>query len=198
MINYKNPAIEVSPSAEAVDLAIQDIQNKLGELPWLEKIFGRCVPQRGLYTEDEARMYGRKDYIYPEVYNNREPMVLMVNDNLKSYCFFHAKDPLEFNDYEVADLQHQMVTQPMDIIFWGNLEKVNPALSYNFSEQLRREVLLKLKKTAFVPKKSYMSFDKVFDIFTITETFRPYLKPPYFGFRMSGELSFDYFYDNCI
>jgi len=201
MINYKDPPVELLPNPTGVDFAIQAIQEKLATLPWLQKVFGRCTPQSGTRPEanvlPNARL--RNDFTYPEVYYKREPYNCMPNDNLRSYCFFHAKDPLQFpatDANERADMYSPslMASTGLSIIFWANLELVDPTKQYNFVEDLRRDVfvLLRNKVRSFTAAESSIGFERVFSPFTITETYRKYLKPPYTAFRIDGTLSFDY------
>lgn len=195
-MNYNNPVIELVPDPVALDLAIQQVQTRLATLPWLQKAFGRCVKQVGKLQDVEIRnRAARNEYTYPEVYNNREPLSLMMNDNLNSYCFFHAKDSLEIPPYGLLD-NSLMVTQPIAIIFWLNLAKIDPAKNYNFSESLRVEALKQLQRCPdLVLDASSVEYNNVFAPFTITETFRQFLKPPFAAFRFDGTLSFDLY--NC-
>lgn len=99
---------------------------------------------------------------------------------------------MTFVDYEPIE-RTQIVSQPIAIIFWMNLQKIDSSKQFNFSEELRFGVLSVLKKTSMLIESSSMQFDKVFEPFTINETFRPYIKPPYAAFRIDGSLTFDYF-----
>jgi hypothetical protein len=164
MISYINPEIELIPSPRGIDMAIQGIQQRLSALTWLQKIFGRALVQR---RKDPTT---QKDIIYPEVYNKLEPMPLMVNDNISSYCFFH--------------------------IVWVDMKELDPAKAYNYLEELREQMALQLlKEPKFRMISSYIQGDRVFGLFTVTETFRSYTRPPFGAFRISGDLSF--LYTNC-
>lgn len=116
MIPYKNFKAELLPAPVGVDLAIQKIQVHLAsKLPWLQIAFGRCTKQ--IVRTSDKRYEGLESV--PEVYLNREPISVMVNDNLKSYCFFNAKDPVNLDDEINAN-------QDVDIIFWMNLKLIDP------------------------------------------------------------------------
>lgn len=192
MINYNKPSVELIPNPTSLDLAIQTVQLKLADLAWLEKAFGRATLQKGIYSDQESKRYARREYVYAEVYNNLEPMIILANDNLKSYCFFIAKDPMSFVDYQPRELT-QMVTQPLALIVWCNLNKIDSTKKFNFIDQLRKDVVEVLKTTDFICKESSIQYDRVFDPITIQENYRPYLKPPYAAFRIDGEITFDYF-----
>jgi hypothetical protein len=189
MISYINPEIELIPSPRGIDMAIQGIQQRLSALTWLQKIFGRALVQR---RKDPTT---QKDIIYPEVYNKLEPMPLMVNDNISSYCFFHANDPLTIDQPQFGDLELH-ATAPIDIIVWVDMKELDPAKAYNYLEELREQMALQLlKEPKFRMISSYIQGDRVFGLFTVTETFRSYTRPPFGAFRISGDLSF--LYTNC-
>ena len=197
MISYIDPKVELVPNPVALDNAIQSIQERIATLTWLEKSFGRAIVQsrhqenKEAFAKNESSRMTR-DVVYPEVYNKREPLNVMMNDNIKSYSFFHVRDPLKFTDYLPLDMSTPAV-QPISLITWVNLQKIDPAKQYNFSEELRSEMIKLLKfSTNFVITESFIGYDKIFNPFTITETFRQYLKPPYAGWRIDGELNFDF------
>jgi hypothetical protein len=192
MINYKEPAVELVPNPVGLDIAIQAIQARLAAgLPWLQKAFGRVTIQ----TETNPSRDGKKqqEKIIPEAYYKREPFSLMVNDNLQSYCFFVAGDSMEFIKYDPMERFGALVNQPLAIIFWVNLEKIDATKKYNFMEELRRDCVEQLKRCpAFLLESSSIEYNQVFNPFTITETFKQFLKPPFAAWRFDGTLAFDY------
>jgi hypothetical protein len=194
MIHYKDPVVELVPDAVSLDLAIQKIQEKLSALAWLQKAFGKAFRQTGpapLQSREESGNRGR-DITFPEVYNNREPLSLMINDNLKSYCFFHINGAMRFPSWEHFT-KVQAAVQPISIIFWLNLEKIDPTKKYNFAEILRGEVLNVLSSCpGLTVEESETDISRVFAPYTITDTFKQFLKPPFAAFRFNGELRFDY------
>lgn len=199
MINYKDTPVELLPAPVAIDKAIQKIQQSLAAgLPWLQKSFGRATVQARRPDEkpkgDGKATQGR-DIVFPEGYYKREPFNLMPNDNFRAYSFWFARDPLKFLDWEAFELGAP-AEQPATVIFWANLEKIDPTKQYNFGEELRFGAAMVLKGCPdFTLQESSIQYDKVFAPFTITETFRQFLKPPYFAFRFDGVLRFDYL--NC-
>lgn len=203
MNNYINPQVVLLPSASGIDAEIQNIQAKLGSLGWLEKVFGRCFVQKELVSPDEGvermgALYGnfKREIIYPEVYAgpNNEPLNVMPNDNLKSYCFFHVKDPIRLTEYDSfgASNTHQA---NVSIIFWMNLKKVDPTKKWRFTEELKLAAINQLKLYPNITvEQTFESYDRVFEGFILTEAYRQYLKPPYSGFRLECELTFS---ENC-
>lgn len=189
MISYCHPKVQLLLNPVGIDFEIQNLQQRLAEIPWLEVVFGRCSKQSELKQQPGRRPV---DIIVPEVLYNKEPYNCMINDNLKSYCFFNASDPLSIPTFDPGDLE-LVVSQPVDIILWLNLKKVNPLKTYNYSEELRLEVIKKLSGSNFKMSESFIEADEVFKPFTITDNFRNYSKFPYAAFKISGELTFDYF-----
>lgn len=193
MISYNDPIVEQNPDPVALDLAVQSIQGKFAEsLPWLQKIFGLATYQSRKVTKKEQEDGTKGDVIYPEVYNQREPMSLIVNDNLDSYCFFFASDPLKFIDYELFT-KDTPATQPISIYTWVNLDRIDNTKNYNFADSLRLEMVRVLKLCpSFKLDQSYNQWNNVFKPFTITEGFRQFMKPPYAAWRLDGTIAFDF------
>ncbi len=189
MINYKAPRAEIHPSTGGLHDKIAAIQARIALLPWMEVAFGMCKPQAIKYPDAEQRdRRARNEYIIPEVYNKREPYSLMINDHLQAYSFFYQREPIspaEFDPFALTNL----FEVPIAAIFWGNLKKIDPSKIYDYSEELQSDAIVAI--SPFMPIESITAdYDKAFDPFTITETFRQYTKPPFFAFRIEGTLSF--------
>lgn len=192
MQNYKDPTVELIPGAEGLDLAVQTVQRRLAEgLPWLTKAFGRATKQisRPAATPGMSAKAAKKDIYFPEVYYKQEPYNCMPNDNLAASCFFLAHDPLRFLNYEPMT-SDGAAEQDISIIFWGNLSKIDNR-GYNYSNILLGDVYTALKRSPGLKlQEAEREFNKVFNPFTIGETYRVYQKPPYFSFRFNGTISF--------
>jgi hypothetical protein len=197
MNDYRNPTVESIPGATGLDRSIKSIQAKLAALPWLEKAFGRAIQQRGKLTVKSGERRTEREYIFPEVYNEREPISLMMNDNLRAYCFFHPTGPMDFLSYEPFS-NFQLVEQPVAVIFWLNMKKIDPAKNYDFSEALRAAAYKILQQCPGLRLvRSLTQVEEVFAPFTITETFKPLIKPPFAAFRFDATLTFDYL-EACV
>jgi hypothetical protein len=192
MVNYKDPEVEEVLNPEALDLAIKAVQTALTAVPWLQKVFGRCHPQITPAAPQKGQKTAREALV-PEVYNARSPYDARPNDNLRAYCFFHARDPIRFPGYDALDFSEVPAVAPISIIFWANLKKLDAAKDYDFTDTLMREVLVALRGARkFTLVEAYRQPDRVFAPFTITDTFKQYMRPPYTAFRFDGTLTFDY------
>lgn len=202
MMNYKNPGIVLLSNPTGIDKAIQEMQVKLGadsSLSWLEKIFGRAIVQKEAISnkEEVIRLKSTnqrvREIIYPEGYlNQQEPINLMCNDNLKAYSFFVVRDPGETISGG-GPFEDKVVRYPVWFLVWMNLKKIDPNKDYRFGEEKKIEVLKAITKLPnFTLSEVYEEYDRVFEDFTLTETYRQFLKPPYYGFRLSGFMSVTY------
>lgn len=199
MNNYKNPAIVLIENPVGLDKAIQAIQLKLGELNWVEKIYGRAFLEKEKKYPNESNnrvtdFDGNRptEIVYPMIYGvNQEPLNVMPNDLLKSQIFFLANDPETYDNYEPL-VERGATQKQISIIFWGNLNKINPAKKYRFTEELKNDVIQILlnKCPSFVMTEIYEEHDEVFRDMTLLETYRQYLKYPYTGFRINGTLNY--------
>jgi hypothetical protein len=117
----------------------------------------------------------------------------MMNDNLVSYSFFHAVDPLIVGDYEFGSGVGINASQQVDIYFWGNLKRIDNSFEHNYIENLRYEMIDALSRyKKYRIQRSFLTYDFVFTPFTITPVFKTFLKPPFAAFRISGMLHFNY------
>ena len=197
--NYINPEIIIPNDAVGIDAAIGDVQKLLGsKTNWIQKIFGRCTVQVEVMKQSTDKSTKAKDYVYPQVYTKTgEPLNMMMNDNLSSYCFFNVLDPGEFVDYDALDDQ-QYLKRDVSIIFWMNCEKIAPGTKKPLNEELIISVVRALKNyQPFEFTNVYETYKKIFEGFTIDENLRQYMKFPFSAFRIDGELSFPLFAENC-
>ena len=206
MNNYKNPSVVLLPNPVGIDKAIQDIQNKLSSLNWIEKIYGRAFLEKERKFPNEADNHitdfdgnRPREIIYPMIYGiNQEPLNVMPNDLLKSQLFFLLNDPQSYPQYEAMVDTGQVQTN-VSMIFWGNLKKINPAKNYRFTEELKLEMinLLLLKCPSFIINEIFEEHDEVFSGMTLLETYRQYLKFPFTGFKISGQLNYYSPHNKC-
>lgn len=197
--SYINPEIIIPSDAVGIDKAIGDVQTRLGaKLTWVEKIFGKCTVQHEFMKQTTDKSSKTKETIFPQVYSKTgEPYNLMMNDNLKSYCFFVVHDPGTFQNYDYMQSQH-FIKRDVSIIFWMNCIKVLPDTKKPINEELIISVVEALKYYPdFNFNQVFETYKKIYEGFTIDENLRQYMKFPYSGFRIDGEITFPVFPENC-
>lgn len=186
MNGYINPTIFVPPVIAGIDSEILNIQEALGSILIIEKIFGQAF----LQIERRLDYDVRAPYCYLK---NHEPINLMPNDNVVCQSFFYVSDPEEIKD-EGAFIQSFVSIANVSLIVWGNIDKI-PG---NSVETIKIKILEVLKKNPnIVLRNVYKSFEEVFSRFTITEATNNYNKLPFFGIRIDFTLNFVLNPENC-
>ena len=197
--SYNKPEIVIPNDAIGIDKAIAEIQTKFGALTWLSYVFGKCNVQHD-WLKAGMQNKGTKtlEYVYPQIYSKTsEPYNLMMNDNLKSYCFFVAHDPGDFVDYNFMSSQ-SFVKRKVSIIFWFNCEKIEPGSKQPFNAKLIAEVVKCLQFYSYFEfDQVFESYSRVFDGFTLMDSHVQYMKFPYNAFRIDGFITFPLLNENC-
>ena len=176
---YKQPT-----SSKLFDAVIQDLQDALGTLSWLNHIFGRS--ERLVQLKDGIRKYS------PNVYQGKGEYISLLPDNTKlgNYCFFVMEDP------QVVGMQMQAqnrVKSPFSLIVWVDMRKVGASYDDRNTELLKEDVL-KVIRTAWLKKGSvtleriYERAENVFQGFSLNEVDNQFLMSPYWGMRITGEM----------
>jgi len=128
MISFKNPLVPLIVDPVNIDTPIQEMQQALAVgLPWLQKSFGRS-------WESVKKDTDGKIWTYPEVWQgpNDDLMNCMPNDNLKSQSFFRVEEPIQVTQYDFQGFSRMNAS--VSIIFWFNLQVIDPDLDYRFIE----------------------------------------------------------------
>lgn len=135
-MSYINPKILIISNPKGIDAAIAELQTKLANIPYIDKVFGRAFRSIEV-TKD------KKQIEVPKVYQgSKEYYTALPNDNLKSYVFFIATGDDEYLDFNRS--QSNEITRDVSLIFWGNLKKINPAKDYIFTELIKADLLREL------------------------------------------------------
>lgn len=197
MNGYNKPVVYNIPNPEGLDEAILHCQNKLAaRISWLEAVYGRAYKQYSEDTADKDRTkiaQRKQQIIFPETWGkNKQAVNVMPNENIKAQCFFYPRDPgsKENGDNQVLNNLYS-VKQPISIIFWANLELINPAKKYRYSEELKAQIAATLMlMPAFEFSAFYEDYDKILEGFTITGNYTKYTKPPFWGLRCDGYITY--------
>ena len=122
--------------AELLDAKLKEIQQKMDELDWLEKSFSRAF--KGM-NDDGLN--------YPEVYQGKGKDYCNVspNDKYKSFSFIYVGQPQTMDGIQKHFFN---MTAEISVIFFFNLNKIDPDIQYRFTELLKADVLAKLDEVA--------------------------------------------------
>ena len=181
---YKQPA-----RAYLFDRVIQGLQDALGELSWLNHIFGR--------SERLVKMVDGRKYFTPNVYHKNGEYISLVPDNteLGNYCFFVLSEPQQVT---VPMGRQNRVKAPFSLIVWVDTRTIDlwEEKDTRNTEYLK-EQLLKTIQRAWLRHGSvsvdrvYQIAENVFDSYTLDEVDNQYLMAPFAGFRLTGEMIID-------
>lgn len=198
-----NTSKEVTPyvllEPVGIDIAITALQKKMAELEFIEKSFGRAVKQ--VNTHDD------QDYFYPAVFAGEgvDWLDMLMNDNFDSYVYFIAEDPQQPLDYDGETLN--TYTRNFSLIFWGNLNRIYSGIKYDFTEEIKQDIINQIKNT----KKFYQhengssvsyielvsiqdGHENIFKEFSFNRAKSQYLHYPYRGIRVNLKA---YILDSC-
>lgn len=183
---YNNPSVPVIPSPIGLDKAIAYLQGRIATLPWITKSFGRA--------RDIPSNVGGKKVVEPMVYQGGgEYYSALPNDSLVAYSFFRVTGERKFNEYTAGGNEGSyLMTDPVDLIVWGNLKAIDSTKDYVFTEELIKNVLDILSADPNVVVTGIVDED-VSDIFRgipMNDTKRDLLMYPYMAFRVSLNLSY--------
>lgn len=186
---YSNPDVPVIADPINLDAEIKKIQLALAALPWMDKSFGRAVTGR----KTEPGLGGNIKVIrFPEVYSgNGEYYPALPNDHLKSQSFVKVRrDRGIISEYE----QHgqDVVTYGIDIIVVFNLEMIDAAKTYRFTEELKKDIKAALKTVDSIKAITniYEEAADVFEGYDIDHNDWQTFKHPRGGFKFECDLSF--------
>ena len=178
---YKQPA-----RAYLFDKPIQALQDALGELSWLNHIFGRS--ERLVQVQD-----GRKVYT-PNVYRGGNEYIQLLPDNtaLGNYCFFVLDEPQVVS--VPMGLQNRLKA-PFALVVWVDMRTVENNDARN-TEYVKEELLKTIRRAwlrhgAVSVEKVYQRAENVFEGYSLDEVDNQYLMQPFAGFRLVGELIVD-------
>lgn len=169
------------------DRVIQSLQDSLGELSWLNHIFGRSerlVNVRNGVNEYTPNVYlGRNEY---------EPL-LPDNRELGNFCFFRLEEP---QNISVPFATSNRVKAPFSLIVWVDMRTVGATYDDRNTEQIKEQVLKTLRRGwlkhgSITLERVYERAENVFNGYSLKEVDNQYLMAPYAGFRITGEMQID-------
>ena len=170
-------------SAKLFDKVIGCLQDGLGELSWLNHIFGRA--------ERLCKVFEGKRIYTPAVYLGRGEYEPLTPDNtgLGNYCFFVMDEPQRIME---AQGLYNRVRSPFSLIVWVDMRTIGQKDDRN--TEAVKEAVIKAVRRAWLKNGSctieriYERAENVFSGFTLDECDNQYLMSPYWGMRITGEL----------
>lgn len=196
-INNKNPQVIVDLPLTGCDLALQDLAVAMGTLPWMEKAWGRAQAVTQKSTSDLAETIGKpwKYYISnPVVYVGESQYYEVVpNDRFKSFSFWGVTSPQSAMDQANGSVgTNSLFYTDVYCVVWVDLKKIDNTKDYIFTQDLIKDVLLKLKrKSSFTLTKIFdENMDDIYRGFTLQPIHRDLLMYPHAAFRIEGKLNY--------
>lgn len=182
-VSYLDPQAPTLPNAIGLDAEIQRLQLRLKErLDWLQVSYGKA------HRHSEKR--GNKTVTLPKVYDGAgEYRDVLPNDNVQAQSFFLAKDPLRNTERGEPIIGTLPLAQPVDLIVWGNLQRIDETKAYRFDAELQRDVLRVLNGAGVLVLNVFTTPEEVFRGFSVELIPEQVLRHPYAGFRIQLELS---------
>ena len=184
---YKQPT-----RAYLFDRIIQDLQDALGSLGWLNHIFGR--------SERLVKMKDGMRYYTPNVYAGKDNYIQLLPDNtdLGNYCFFVMDEP---QTVTLPMGVQNRVKAPFSLIVWVDMRKVGATYDDRNTEYLKEQLVKTIRKGwvksgSVTIEKIYEKAENVFQGYSLDEVDNQYLMSPFAGFRISGEMQIDEECDN--
>jgi hypothetical protein len=184
MVSYTDPFAPTIEHPVGLDREIQRLQLLLlAELSWLQLSYGKAY--RG------SRKVGSKVQYYPEVYAGEgEYRDVLPNDNVQSQAFFYPTGPAVNPEREPIPGTLGL-RQPVDIIFWANLQRIDPTAKHRIEHELLLDVLRVLNEDGqarFV--RAFTTNEEIFRGFSLElVNAESALRQPYAGFRVQLELA---------
>ena len=137
---YKTPKIPIFSELLGTEKRVQDLQQKIAEMDWLEYSFG--LAKRLTIETDEDQLF------YPAVYTGTKSdpldMRLWPQDNWKSYAFWDLIDPTEFLYFDNVNARRRYpkVQAPVALIVCLNNELISHNQAYHLTHSICKNELV--------------------------------------------------------
>lgn len=183
MVSYTDPFAPTIDRPVGLDAEIQRLQLLLlAGLSWLQLSYGKAY--RG-----SRKVSGKVQY-YPEVYAGQgEYRDVLPNDNVQAQSFFYPTGPA-LNPEREPQPGTLGFTQAVDLIFWLNLQRIDPTKKHRFESELLVDVARVLNEDGQARiLRVFTAAEDVFKGFSLELVKQESaLRQPYAGFRLSLEV----------
>ena len=175
------PNNRIQPNQTGIDLAIQSINTKLLQLPWLDYTFG--------IVKTSKEVIGGNEVTYPEAYiKDGRYTNLMTNRDYKTFSFAQLNDPFSPFDYETGE-RNYLKQYNISLIFQVDLSYIDKTKNYVFTNELINNVLDALSNVnglKFV--NGYKEFENVWAGYSLNQAESQAMKYPYDSFKLDFEV----------
>lgn len=181
---YTNPVL--------ADKYIQYLQQSLDELSWLELVY----PAVRVGVDEEGMTY---PMVYANDGSSKNYSVLFDTDR-KAYAFFEYDGDIRMADGVFNGGDADMVL-PLAVVVWGRLDYIYPTKQYDYTMELVKDVIGKLKDAANYSGYNIMllsdmtittDYDRVFSRYTLhDETTTAALMRNRTAFRIAFSITVD-------
>ena len=157
---YKVPNIPIFSELLGTEKRVQELQQTIYELDWLEYSFGLCKRVTIPVGEDEEQA----PVVYVGTRADSLDMRPWPSDVYQSYAFWDIVEPAEFDYGEniTGKRQYPQVIQQVALIVCLDNKKISQEQDYNITHSLCRNELIEKLNFANITK-------GIFNITTITE-----------------------------
>lgn len=168
---------------------VQEFQELLDTVTWLDSAYNYPIAHIGTQKQEEIQQT-----TYPQIYINdgeSDYEDVRPNDKIQALSFWELNEPYTF-DREMED-----VNISLSLIIWYNLKRVDNTKSYDFSGELRAEIIQLLYENdvdndieiEIRPK-------EIFDKYNFQKSDLKYLGHPYGASKFTFEKRFEDI--NCL
>ncbi len=185
-MSQEDPIVHVIPNPVLLDKAIAKIQSAMGTLPWIQKSFARAFKRFKIVEGSKVS--------YPAIFQKwkGDYYTAFPNDRLTGQSFVFVS-PSEITEYDTRKIHY--IKRNVSIIISFDLEKIDNALEYRFTEKLKEDVIIVLAtigKSSLEINNITDELEDVFGDFSVSEIESVFFKERY------GSLKFDctIFYKN--
>ena len=143
---YKIPKIPLFPELLGTEKRVQDLQQIIAELDWLEYSFG--LAKRVTIERDED--FESAPVVYTGVRSDSLDVRMWPSDVFKAYAFWDLIDPSEFLYFDNVNARRRYpkIEQPIALIVCMDNKKISHDQDYNVTHSLNKnELVNKLNNT---------------------------------------------------
>ena len=137
---YKIPKIPLFSSLEGIEKRVQDLQQNIAELDWLEYSFG-LAKKVNLGNDDEEDI---APVVYTGVRSDPLDMRMWPDDVYKAYSFWELIEANEFLYFDNVNAARRFpkIQQPLALIVCLDNKKISQDQNYNVTHSVCREELI--------------------------------------------------------